>query len=92
MKLQYLRYPILQAIYGETHPEFASYMYLLAPISLVILNPIGFIILELSRASSVPNDTEVSRNKSKSKIIWQVIYQTFMPLFIDRSEVLTDKF
>ena len=33
--------PILEAIYGVKHPDFPSYLYLFAPISLVILNPIG---------------------------------------------------
>ena len=33
--------PILGAIYSVSHPDFQSYLYLLAPISLVILNPIG---------------------------------------------------
>ena len=42
--------PLLQAVLGESHP-FVSYLYLVAPISLVILNPIGFIILEASRVS-----------------------------------------
>ena len=36
------------ALYGKTHPEFASYLYLVAPISLVFLNPIGFILMEVS--------------------------------------------
>ena len=40
--------PLLQAVLGESHP-YVSYLYLVAPISLVILNPIGFIILEVAR-------------------------------------------
>jgi len=68
------RYPILQAIYGETHPEYAAYMYLLAPISLVILNPIGFTILEISRAHSSPNDPDFPRSRPKMKILGQVIW------------------
>ena len=50
--MSFSRYPILKAIYGQSHPEYASYMYLIAPISLVILNPIGFIILEVGRANN----------------------------------------
>ena len=42
--------PLLQAVLGESHP-YVSYLYLVAPISLVILNPIGFIILEVNRVS-----------------------------------------
>ena len=47
-----LGYPILLAIYGHTHPEFPMYLYLMAPISLVILNPIGFICMEAGSASN----------------------------------------
>ena len=39
--------PLLEAVLGD-HP-YTSYLYLVAPISLVILNPIGFIILETGR-------------------------------------------
>lgn len=41
-----LGYPILKAIYSQTHPEYLDYIYLLAPISLVILNPIAFLLME----------------------------------------------
>jgi hypothetical protein len=30
------------SLYHKSHPEFPSYLYLVAPISLVFLNPIGF--------------------------------------------------
>ena len=40
--------PLLQAVMGETHP-YVSLLYLVAPVSLVILNPVGFIILEAKR-------------------------------------------
>ena len=74
------RYPILKAIYGQSHPEYSSYMYLLAPISLVILNPIGFIILELGRANnwdnaSISSETGTPVNvprRSKFYILLQV--------------------
>ncbi|XP_053656255.1 lysosomal cholesterol signaling protein isoform X2 [Cherax quadricarinatus] len=44
-----LGYPIIAALYGKTHPEFALYLYLVAPISLVLLNPIGFILMEVGK-------------------------------------------
>ena len=47
-----LGYPILVAIYGHTNPEFPMYLYLMAPISLVVLNPIGFIFMEMGSASN----------------------------------------
>ena len=43
--------PILTAVYDQHfHPEFIQYIYLLAPISLVILNPIAFVLLEWNAA------------------------------------------
>lgn len=39
----------VNALYGKTHPEYAAYLYLMAPISLVILNPIGFVLLEIGK-------------------------------------------
>ena len=40
--------PILNALFLTTHPEYPDYLFLLAPISLAILNPIGLIIMEIS--------------------------------------------
>uniref|UniRef100_A0A182SP31 Uncharacterized protein n=1 Tax=Anopheles maculatus TaxID=74869 RepID=A0A182SP31_9DIPT len=42
-------YPIVSALYSKIHPEYASYIYLLAPISLAILNPIGYVLMEISK-------------------------------------------
>ena len=51
-----LGYPILKALYGQSHPEYPSYLYLLSPISLAILNPIGCILMEVDKVKS-SNDT-----------------------------------
>ena len=39
--------PSVAAVYGSTHPEFAKYLYVTAPISLLVLNPLGFLCLEI---------------------------------------------
>jgi hypothetical protein len=44
-------------------------MYLLAPISLVILNPIGFVILEVGRANNWDNNNEVATSPSSPENI-----------------------
>ncbi|XP_059615439.1 integral membrane protein GPR155 [Phlebotomus argentipes] len=41
-------YPIVMALYEKIHPEYAAYLYLVAPISLAILNPIGLVMMEIS--------------------------------------------
>jgi len=40
--------PILYSVFGPDHP-FVGLLYLVAPISLLILNPIGFVLLELGK-------------------------------------------
>ncbi|CAD5111154.1 DgyrCDS492 [Dimorphilus gyrociliatus] len=44
-----LGYPIVYALYSKSHPEFINYIYLLAPISVALLNPIGFFLMELQK-------------------------------------------
>ncbi len=44
-----LGFPIVAALYLKSHPEYPSYLYLMAPISLVILNPIAFLFMELGK-------------------------------------------
>ncbi|CAG0900410.1 unnamed protein product [Cyprideis torosa] len=44
-----LGYPIVVALYKNHHPELPAYLYLLAPISLVLLNPIGFLLMEFQK-------------------------------------------
>nr|XP_020457327.1 integral membrane protein GPR155-like isoform X2 [Monopterus albus] len=44
-----LGYPIVDALYQSTYPEYLQYIYLVAPISLMLLNPIGFALCEVQR-------------------------------------------
>lgn len=37
---------VVNALYGK---EYADYLYLLGPVSLVFLNPIGFVFMEISK-------------------------------------------
>ena len=47
-------YIIVAALYNKTHPDYVSYLYLLAPVSLVILNPFGFVLMEIGKQESLP--------------------------------------
>jgi len=38
--------PIINAVYTKTHPDYIHYIYIIAPISLCILNPIAFFMME----------------------------------------------
>jgi len=75
-------YPIVAALYQKTHPDYASYLYLMAPISLVILNPLGLILMELSKHGNIAfnqpgshesiGGTELARRNSKLQVVGAV--------------------
>lgn len=44
------------ALYQDIHPEYAAYLYLMGPISLAILNPIGLILMEISKIAQNKNE------------------------------------
>ncbi|XP_061579482.1 lysosomal cholesterol signaling protein [Cololabis saira] len=44
-----LGYPIVEALYRSTYPEYLQYIYLVAPVSLILLNPIGFAFCEIQK-------------------------------------------
>ncbi|XP_044282905.1 integral membrane protein GPR155 isoform X2 [Varanus komodoensis] len=56
-----LGYPIVEALYQSTYPEYLQYIYLVAPISLMMLNPLGFIFCEIQKSRD-------NQNLSLSKI------------------------
>jgi len=56
-----LGFPVLNAIYGANHPEYPMYLYLLAPVSLAFLNPIGFVLMEIGKS----RDSSVAMSRSK---------------------------
>ncbi|XP_076119907.1 lysosomal cholesterol signaling protein [Alosa pseudoharengus] len=47
-----LGYPIVEALYRNTHPEYLQYIYLVAPVSLILLNPLGFALCEVQKWQS----------------------------------------
>ncbi|KAG1672319.1 Integral membrane protein GPR155 [Nymphon striatum] len=54
-----LGFPIISALYDQTHPEFPDYLYLAVPISLAILNPIGLIMMEFSKQSALSQNRDL---------------------------------
>ncbi|NXD20267.1 GP155 protein, partial [Spelaeornis formosus] len=57
-----LGYPIVEALYQTTYPEYLQYIYLVAPISLMMLNPVGFIFCEIQKWR---NNRTVTQSKIK---------------------------
>ncbi|XP_066302413.1 lysosomal cholesterol signaling protein-like isoform X1 [Branchiostoma lanceolatum] len=62
-----LGYPIVKAIYSSSRPELLSYIYLLAPISVAILNPLGFTLMEVQK------NIDSTEAKSRCRSVLQVI-------------------
>lgn len=68
------------ALYGKSHPEYAAYLYLMAPISLAILNPIGFILLEIGkrRTEEHRNCKDIAWSILKGVILNPVLFMTVL--------------
>lgn len=64
---------LVDALYGSKHPDFVAYLYLLAPISLTILNPLGFVMMEIGKPQSSPNGSESSHWQMFRSIIRNII-------------------
>ncbi|XP_022103953.1 integral membrane protein GPR155-like [Acanthaster planci] len=62
-----LGYPIINSMYKVRHPDFVSYLYLMAPISLAILNPIGFLSMEIQR------NRQATRRRSRLAMIGHAV-------------------
>ena len=67
-----LGYPIIKALYEVSHPNYLHYIYLIAPISLCFLNPIGFFMLELNEKLN----NERTRNFKTLNLFTSVIWGT----------------
>ncbi|KAJ8255396.1 hypothetical protein GJAV_G00204400 [Gymnothorax javanicus] len=65
-----LGYPIVEALYRNTYPEYLQYIYLVAPVSLMILNPIGFALCELHKWRE-----NVDQRQNKMHIVGLVFLQ-----------------
>ncbi|XP_056289195.1 integral membrane protein GPR155 isoform X2 [Pseudoliparis swirei] len=65
-----LGYPIVAALYQSTNPEYLQYIYLVAPVSLMLLNPIGFAFCEIQKWKNGSN-----RQQRKLLILGIVVLQ-----------------
>ncbi|XP_037509097.2 integral membrane protein GPR155-like [Rhipicephalus sanguineus] len=62
-----IAYPLVESVYGRSHTDFAGYLYLIAPLSLVLLNPIGFFMAELQGLRSQQRYTEAAVDATPQK-------------------------
>lgn len=68
----------VKAIYDKTHPEYALYLYLMAPISLAILNPVAFVLMEINKQKENTQTQAMSELQSgndycKLKLLRQIV-------------------
>ncbi|XP_060802444.1 lysosomal cholesterol signaling protein [Amyelois transitella] len=80
-----LGYPIINAIYKESHPEYAQYLYLMAPISLAILNPIAFVLMEINKQrENTQTVTDSTRKAEVCKLLFKQIIKgiAFNPVLV----------
>lgn len=66
----------VSALYQNTHPEYALYLYLMAPISLAVLNPIAFVLMEINKQkeqTQIVVEGEPKSNFFKLKLVKQIL-------------------
>lgn len=84
----------VKALYSDSMPDFLSYIYLLAPISIVLLNPIGFIFMEFNKHNDHHNLNKghVAIATIKGVIQNPIVFMTFIGIianFILKQKVPT---
>ncbi|XP_075685601.1 lysosomal cholesterol signaling protein isoform X2 [Rhinoderma darwinii] len=67
-----LGYPIVDALYKSTYPKYLQYIYLVAPVSLMMLNPLGFVFCEIQKWKDNPNTSQ-----GKMKILGFALLRVF---------------
>ncbi|KAG5684024.1 hypothetical protein PVAND_013277 [Polypedilum vanderplanki] len=87
--------PIVGALYAQNHPEYLAYIYLMAPISLAILNPIAYILMDIQNLRNKDENEIIEsedRSKSKRKVSMEkfcVIYEAVKSILINPILVMT---
>ncbi|KFM66360.1 Integral membrane protein GPR155, partial [Stegodyphus mimosarum] len=73
-----LAYPIVASLYGSKRPLYAGYMYLIAPTSLLFLNPMGIMLMETQRNRDADDYDPKGRMcvailRTIGKVSWNII-------------------
>ncbi|XP_039456294.1 integral membrane protein GPR155-like [Oreochromis aureus] len=65
----------IEALYQSTYPEYLQYIYLVAPVSLMFLNPIGFALLPVDDREIQKWKDQGNHQQSKVVIVGVVVLQ-----------------
>lgn len=69
------------SLYEKSHPDFPSYVWLLAPVSLVMLNPFGFILMEIGkRKGDGSSKLKLASNVLSSIVTNPVVFMTALAI------------
>ncbi|XP_071479654.1 lysosomal cholesterol signaling protein-like [Diadema antillarum] len=72
-----LGYPIVKALYENSYPQIMQYIYILAPVNLMFINPWGFLSLEANKSASNEH------RRHKAYIAWVIMKGLLTnPIFI----------
>lgn len=58
--------PVIEALFKDSHPQLQSMLYLLSPISLLLLNPIGFLLMGYAYGSGADSREEARSPRANS--------------------------
>lgn len=73
-------YPLFFSLYHVDHPNFPDYLYVIAPLQLVLISPCGIFLMELHKYRT---QNQSNSSTSALKIIIQVSKRTFLnPIII----------
>uniref|UniRef100_A0A915HYB9 Integral membrane protein GPR155 n=1 Tax=Romanomermis culicivorax TaxID=13658 RepID=A0A915HYB9_ROMCU len=77
-----LGYPIARSLYSKSHPDYPRYIYLLMPVSLIILNPIGFLLMEIGKRHHFTdkNGDNIAKNVFKGILMNPMVFSTILGL------------
>lgn len=83
-----LGYPLISDLYSGTYPNFPHYLYLVAPIQLVLLNPIGLALMEYGQQ----HRHHLSALRVVHKLLWNLVKNPiiFMPMLAITWNLLTN--
>jgi predicted permease len=79
--------PIFMALYSKTNPEFMSMLFLAAPISLMFLNPIAFLMMEYGKAKEMGTGMnlkillKIVMKVARSPIVWSAFLGLIVNIF-----------
>ncbi|KAG6442239.1 integral membrane protein GPR155 [Manduca sexta] len=80
--------PIITALYEKSHPEYALYLYLMAPISLAILNPVAFVLMEVNKQREYSR-TQLTESERKSLHTFKLLKQIAKGICLNPVLVMT---